>query len=168
MENLFGPSAIGQMLMTLISFILVIYVAYRFGYKPISEMLEKRQAVITKDLAEAQMAQTTSQQAQEDARLALEQARQEATEIINRAKVQSQAEAQRTIQATESEMRELKARQEASFAQERQEMQEAMEANIAEISVQIAEKILQREVTQEDQDRLIQEFMARLEAEGNV
>jgi F-type H+-transporting ATPase subunit b len=152
----------GLFIWTILTFLVLLTLLAKFAWRPLLQSLEARQETIRKSLADA-----------EKARHELERLNQESETIINRARVEaenivgaSRADAERL----RGELRE-KARAEAEGIIRNAERQIQLETaraleqirnEAADLSVAIASKIIQKNLTKEDNERLIDEALKQL------
>ena len=153
----------GLFIWTIVTFLVLLAVLAKFAWRPLLQALETRQNAIRKSLDDAQ-------QAKQD----LERLNAESAQIIARARVdadgiitQSRADAERLRE----EIRQ-KARGEADLIVKNAERQIQLETSRAieqirheavELSVMIASKIIQRNLTKDDNERLIDEALKQVE-----
>jgi F-type H+-transporting ATPase subunit b len=154
----------GLFIWTIVTFLVLLTLLAKFAWSPLLLALESRQALIRKALDDAQQAR------QELERLNLESA-----QIINRARVEAEAVITQS-RADGDRLREeirAKARTEADHIVKNAERQIQLETTRAleqirreavELSVMIASKIIQRNLTKEDNERLIDEALKQVEA----
>lgn len=165
MEVLFGDTAIGHALMTLISFGLLLYVIYRFAYEPIMKVLEERKESIRNEMNAAQEASTSSNEANQQAQQLLADAQSEANQLMADTRKQSLVLAESLQEKAHQDIEALHQNAKDKIANERQQLLTEMEASVSVVSIEVAEKIIQREVKEADHRRLINQFIQRLEAE---
>jgi F-type H+-transporting ATPase subunit b len=154
----------GLYIWTIITFLVLLGLLAKFAWKPLLEALENRQQSIRKALDDARKAKQELEGIHTESAKLLAQARTEAAEIVSR----SRSDADRFRE----EMKE-KARAEAAAMVRNAERQIELETTRAlqqirqeavDLSVGIASKILQRNVSKEDNERLIEETFKQLEA----
>lgn len=165
MSAILGSTPIGTILMTLISFILVIYIVYKFAWLPIDKILKERQAQITKDIDEAHRLKETSQQEIAESKKEVEKALTQAQELVNNAKAHGQEMADKVIEEANLKAEGLIEKTNADLNRQRRQFHHEMEESVINISVMMAQKVLQREITEADHREYIHEFINRLDAE---
>ena len=154
----------GLFIWTIVTFLVLLTLLAKFAWRPLLLALDSRQALIRKALDDAQQAK------QELERLNLESA-----QIINRARVEAEAVITQSRSDGDRLREEIraKARTEADHIVKNAERQIQLETSRAleqirreavELSVMIASKIIQRNLTKEDNERLIDEALKRVEA----
>ena len=158
----------GLFIWTILTFLVLVGLLARFAWRPLLQALERRQATIAQSLEDAQRARQELERIQRESVQLMANARAEAEAIVSRSR--SDAEALR-------EELKLKARTEAAAIVKNAERQIQLETARAvqqirheavDLSVTIASKILQRQVSREDNEALIQETLKQVEAQPNV
>jgi F-type H+-transporting ATPase subunit b len=146
----------------LISFLLLLAVLYRLLYRPLVGALEGRSAVIAQQLAEAQAARETAQRelgameariraAHADAQALRERALREAGELRERLSADARQEAARLVEAAQ-----------AQIGQEVRRARAELRAEVGVLATQIAERLIRKNLTDEDHQRLVREALARV------
>jgi F-type H+-transporting ATPase subunit b len=152
----------GDVLWTLLVFGLVVFVLGRYAWKPILGGLQARERFIRESLEEARRDRTEAEarlkeygdrldRARSEATAIVEEARRDADAVKRRIEADAAAEANRTIE---------RARREIGLAKEGA-VQE-LYAVAARLTTEVAGKILRREISAQDHERLIRESIERL------
>jgi F-type H+-transporting ATPase subunit b len=154
----------GLYIWTIVTFLVLVAALGKFAWRPLLEALERRQAAIRKSLDDAQQAKqelerlhVQSQKILADARVQAEhilsQTRSDANRLRDELKQKAQTEAAGVLKNAERQIEMETAR---ALQQIRREA--------VDISVAIASKLLERNVTKEDNERLIEETFRQIEA----
>ena len=155
-----GPKLIAQV----INFAIVLFVLWRFAYKPVLEMLENRRQKIAESMDNAEKIKTELAETQAERDKVLAEANQKAQEMIADAKEAAQqvgeAEGQKAVKQAEEIIR--KAR-EATDA-DREQMMSELKAEIGRLVVETTAKVSGKVLTAEDQQRLIDDTNRELAA----
>ena len=158
----------GLYIWTILTFLVLVVLLAKFAWTPLIEALDNRQQSIRKALDDARKAKHDLEGIHAESAKLLAQARSEAAEIVSR----SRSDADRFRE----EMKE-KARTEAAGLIRNAERQIELETTRAlqqirqetvDISIGIASKLLQRNVSKEDNERLIAETFQQLETSRNA
>jgi len=153
----------GLYIWTILTFLVLVGLLAKFAWGPLLKALDARQETIRKSLDDARQAKLELERLHGESAKLLAQARSEAAEIVSR----SRSDADRFRE----EMKE-KARAEAAGLVRNAERQIELEVTRAvqqirqeaiDLSVGIASKILQRNISREDNQRLIDETFKELE-----
>ena len=153
----------GLFIWTIITFLVLLFLLAKFAWKPLLMALESRQDTIRKSLDDAQKAKEE-----------LERLQRESAEIIRKAHVDAQAivgKGRTDAERLGEELRQ-KAREEADGIVKNAERQIQLETRRAvqeirreavDLSVTIASKLLERHVSKEDNERLINDTLSQIE-----
>ena len=158
----------GLYIWTILTFLILVGLLAKFAWRPLLAALDERQSSIRKALDDARKAKQELEEIHAESAKLLAQARSEAAEIVSR----SRSDADRFRE----EMKD-KARTEAAGLIRNAERQIELETTRAlqqirqeavDISIGIASKLLQRNVSKEDNERLIAETFQQLETSRNA
>jgi F-type H+-transporting ATPase subunit b len=155
----------GTFIVVLIAFIIVLGVIAKYVLPPLNKALTERQEQIRAELEAADKAKADAEDADAERRAALDEARQQAREIVALAnttadqivtskQAQAQVEYDRIVQAADAEV--VIARQAAV---------EEVTAKVGEIVLSAAERVIGREIQAKDHQDLIDEAIAAVRAE---
>jgi len=154
----------GLFIWTIVVFLVLLTLLGKFAWRPLLEALDTRQAAIRKSLDDAQQAARELERLTQESAEILRTARGEAESIVSRSRVDAERLREETKQ---------KARVEADYivrdAQRQIQLQtgqalQQIRKEAAELSVSIASKILQRNVTKEDNERLIDDALKQIDS----
>jgi F-type H+-transporting ATPase subunit b len=163
MDNPLVQTDPGLFIWTIVTFLVLLALLAKFAWTPLLAALDTRQNAIRKSLDDAQ-------QAKEE----LERLHVESAQIIQRARVDAEAIISQSRSDGDRLREELKqkARAEADHIVKNAERQIQLETSRAleqirheaiDLSVMIASKIIQRSLTKEDNQRLIDEALKQVE-----
>ena len=147
---------------TILTFLVLLGLLAKFAWRPLLAALDARQDAIRKSLDDAQHARQELERLNQESALILNKARAEADQII----VSGRSDAERVRE----DMRQ-KARSEAEAIVKNAERQIQLETARAlqqirteavDLSVMIASKLIQRNLTKEDNERLIEEALKQV------
>ena len=153
----------GLFIWTILTFLVLLAVLAKFAWKPLLKALETRQEAIKKALDDAERARLELTRLQQESTSVIDQARMEADSILT--KTRSDAERVREdlkIKAKEEADTIIRNAEQQIQLQARQALQQ-LRNEVADISVMIASKLLQRNLAKEDNDRLIVETLKQIE-----
>ena len=135
------------------------YLIKRFLFKPVNEILEKRQALTDKEIKDAREAREDTDKVKAEYEGHMSAARTEAQQIISDAKKNAEVEADRMIKEAESEAQGIKKRAEADIEQEKKKAINEAKDQIGGLAMDIAGKVVEKEIKEEDHRKLIDEFI---------
>lgn len=165
MLDVLQQTGLGHFLMTLISFILLLAIVHRFAWKPINGILEERESRIKDDINQANASKEQALTLQEEAEADRKKAKQDATAIMQETNKKIEREKMLAVEAAELEIAQKCRREEEAIEHDRREMILAMQDQVAQLSLDIAGQILQREVKAEDHEQLIEDLVLELDAD---
>jgi F-type H+-transporting ATPase subunit b len=142
-----------------LNFIVFLSLLYVFGLGPVSRMLAERRARIEQGLKDAEQARQDRENAEKERVAAIQEARREANEIINRAQKVSQETRDADIVATREELDRMRERATADIESEKQRAISDLRAEVADLALAAAGKVVGESMTGERQRRLVEEFL---------
>jgi len=154
----------GLYIWTIATFLLLVVLLAKFAWKPLLEALERRQESIRQSLDDARQAKQELERLHAESARILTEARSQADAIIT--------DTRADVNRFRDEMKQ-KARDEAAVIVKSAERQIELETARAvqqirheavDISVAIASKLLQRNVTRADNERLIEDTFKQIES----
>ena len=138
------------------------YLFKRFLFKPIQNILKKRQEEVDSIYDEANEAQKQAEQAKEAYEQHLTNARQEAAEITTRAAKAAQDKSDELLRLAKQDAVAIRQKAEADIAQERKKAVNELKDDLSGLAVELAEKITRKEIDQKQHEQLISEFIDNL------
>ena len=165
MAELFSNLGIdGRLLLAqAVNFLLVLWLLNKFVFKKVLSHLEERRNKIEQGLELTERANREIERIDEARHRELEKARTEAEKILADARSSAIAKEKAALAVVRAEAEKvlLKAKKEAS--REKGDAVQAAKNEIQQIAVLMAERVLSRSVTKEDQDRAAKEVVEYLE-----
>ena len=144
---------------TLLNTIALFAVLKHFLFKPIQMVMEKRQAEVDQIYGDAETAKADAEayKAAYDEKLA--NAKEEAVDIIKAAQERADRLGEEIVSDAKLRSDDMIKRADAEIAQERKKAVNELKNEISVISLDIAEKMLDREINGADHDELISRFI---------
>lgn len=143
----------------LVNFLLVLWLLNHFVFAPLQETIRKRKEKIQTGVNQADKAKRKLQIAEEEREEILSAAREKRQDIIADAHDQAEAIIEEARSDARERAEEIIASGRKQVESERKQMRADMKGAIGQLAVRSAEKILEREVTEDDHDRLIQQVV---------
>jgi F-type H+-transporting ATPase subunit b len=153
----------GLYIWTILTFLVLLTLLAKFAWGPLLKALESRQETIRRSLDDAQKAKAELERIQQESAQIVRQARVDADAIISQS---------RTDAAQLREEMRAKAKEDADGIIKNAERQIQLETTRAiqqirheaiDLSVEIASKIIQRNLSKEDNEKLIEEALRQVE-----
>jgi F-type H+-transporting ATPase subunit b len=155
----------GLYIWTIATFLVLVALLAKFAWRPLLEALESRQESIRKSLDDARQAKQELERLQEESAKLLAQARVEAEAIMSRTRSDAERFREELKEKARAEAATLVRNAEHQIALETSRALQQIRHEAVDLSVAIASKVLQRNVTKEDNQRLIEETFRQLEAQ---
>ena len=133
-----------------------------FVWPKIATALDERNAKIVGEIKAAEDARTAAKAAQAEFEKSLANAREEAANMIKQARADAQRIADELKAKNEQELAERVSRANADIESARKAAVAELQAQSAALAVEVASKILRREVNDQDNARLVQESLQEL------
>ena len=146
----------------ILNLFLQIYLIKRFLFKPINEMLEKRKAKADAQIQDAEKARTEALALKTEYEQSMQDARSKANEILSAAQKTAQNQSEEIIKDAKAEAIALKAKAEADIAQEKRKAVNVLKDEIGGMAMEIAGKVIERELDEKDHEKLIDEFITNV------
>ncbi len=161
-ENDFYLGDLGQAIATVVIFIILLIVLGRWGWRPIVERLERRERTITEALDNAQTRETEAQDMLVHYRSRMESAEVDAKQVIAGAHKQVAQAREEVLAAARSEAREFTERAKTEIEHARRAAKSQLHQDAAELSAQIAARVLRKSIGPDEHRRLVDESIAEI------
>ncbi|MFC6601648.1 F0F1 ATP synthase subunit B [Ectobacillus funiculus] len=148
----------GDVLFTLVSFIILLFLVRKVAFGPLMNMMKQREQHIAGEIEAAEKNNAETKKLLEEQRAAVKQSRVEAQELIERAK-QADEQKDGILVAAKAEAESIKEAAVKEIQREKDQAIAALQAQVAVLSVQIASKVIQKELKEEDQASLIRDYI---------
>ncbi len=146
----------------LLNLFIQVYFIKRFLFKPINEILEKRKAMADAEISDATKAKEEALAMKESYEQDMEQARNRAGEILENAKKTASAQSEAMISEATASAAAIKEKAQKDIEQEKKKAMSEVRDEIGGIAMEIAGKVIEREINEEDHRKLIDEFISNV------
>ncbi|MFD1852175.1 F0F1 ATP synthase subunit B [Oceanobacillus bengalensis] len=154
-----GGFRFGDMAVQLIAFIILLILLKKFAWGPLMNMMQKREEYVAGEIEAAEKSRLEAEQASKDAAAELLQVKQEAQKMIENAKNAGVKQEQDIIEAARKEAERIKVQAQADIQNEKEQAIQVLQAQVASLSVLIAGKVIEKEISEKDQEELINTFL---------
>lgn len=140
----------------LVNFSVVVFVLWKWAYKPLVKLMDERSAKIEKSLEDARRIEREMKAMEETRAATLLQTKKEAQKIL--ADTQSAAERERValVAKTKEETEKILANAKLTIAREKEQMFTEAKAHLGELVVTAAEKILREKIDTKKDKELVE------------
>ena len=131
----------------------------KFLLKPIRQVIADRKAKADSEIADAQKMRTEAEAMKAEYEQNLQNASTEANQIVSAAQKTATARSEEIVGEARAQAAALKQKAEADIAQERKKAVNEVKDEIGGIAMEIASKVVEREISEKDHKDLIDEFI---------
>jgi F-type H+-transporting ATPase subunit b len=161
--NFLVTPEVGLMIWTLIAFLVTLYVLRKVAFPRVQEALDKRQKAIEEAIAESERTQTEAQKILEEYRQRLQAARQQAEEIVVRARRAAEEHEREALDSARGQREELLEQTRRDIEAETRRAIQEIRNEVADLTILATEKVTRKVLSPEDQQRLVQEALKDLD-----
>ncbi|NOZ73926.1 MAG: F0F1 ATP synthase subunit B [FCB group bacterium] len=152
----------GLFIWTIITFLVLLYVLAKFAWKPLLAMLDKREALIRESLANAEKARTDLERIQEESEAMLAKAREDAQDIVRKGKETADRIKSDLLASAEDKARQIRQDAEVQIEAAKDQALADIKAEVVNLSVQIAGKLIRKNLSPQDNQTLIEQSIQQL------
>jgi F-type H+-transporting ATPase subunit b len=156
--NLLEPN-LGLVFWTAVTFGIVLYILWKYAWGPITNALEQREQNISESIQRAEKALAEAKQVQADNQKARREAEREAQRILREARESAEALREDEVDKTREKIRQMQEQAQAEIEREKQGALEELREEVADLAIQAASKILEEDMNQDRQRRLVDDFI---------
>jgi F-type H+-transporting ATPase subunit b len=150
-----------------ISFVVLFLLLWKFAWPGLKRSMDTRTERIRDDLNAADLAKSDAEQALEEYRVQLQDARNESARIIEEARQQSDALRREQEQRLQTELAEMRERAAADVESAKQQAVADLRREVATLAIGAAEVIVQRSLDRPTQEQLVDNYIAQVSSRAN-
>ena len=139
-----------------------VYLIKRFLFKPINEMLEKRRQMADAQIQDAVKAKNEADAIKAEYEQNMLEAKNKANDILISAQKTAAVQSEAMLKEATSQAAAIKAKAENDIAQEQRKAVNEIKGEIGGMAMEIAGKVIEREICEEDHRKLIDEFISNV------
>ncbi len=149
----------GDVIFQLIMFIILLAIVKKFAWGPLMGMMKQREEFVANEIESAEKSRQEAAKYLEEQRVLLKEARTEAQELIENAKKQADIQREDIIVSARSEAGRLKESAKLEIEQQKENAVAAIKEQVASLSVLIASKVIEKELSEKDQQKFINDYI---------
>jgi F-type H+-transporting ATPase subunit b len=149
----------GDIIFQLVMFLVLLALLKKFAWAPLMGIMIKREEHIASEINAAENSRLEAQKVLEEQRNLLKEARSEAQILMENARKQGDIQREEIVVAARTEAERLKEAAKLEIDQQKEKAVAAIREQVAHLSVLIASKVIERELSAQDQDALINEYI---------
>jgi len=152
----------GLYIWTIIVFLVLLFLLMKFAWKPLLAMLEKREDNIKQSLADAEKARDELVNVKEDTEKLLNEARTESQAIVAAGKKNAERMQEEIVDKAQSKSDALLADAKKQIQLEKDRAITDVRAEVVNLSMQVAEKLIKKNLSKEDNLKLINDSLSSI------
>ena len=154
--------AFDELLWGAVAFIVVFIVLNKFAFPALRKQVEAREQQIQNDLEEAEKAKQEGQRQLEEYKKQIGDAKAESNRIIEEAKHQAEQVRKDLVAKAEADAKQITARAAEQLEAERGRTIQELQSTISQLSIELAEKIVNRTIDADAQKDLVDAYIKEL------
>lgn len=139
-----------------------IFLIKKFLFKPVREILAKRKAAADAEIQNATKAKEEAEAIKTEYEQNMKEAHEKANEILSTATKSATAKSEEIIRTANEEAVALKTKAERDIALEKRKAVNEIKDEIGDMAMEIAGKVIEREISAKDHENLINEFIDKV------
>ncbi|QOR66510.1 F0F1 ATP synthase subunit B [Cytobacillus suaedae] len=149
----------GDIIFQLVIFLILLALLRKFAWGPIMGIMKQREEHIANEIKTAEQNHAEAKKLAAEQREMMKQSRQEASELIENARKLGEEQKNDIIQTARTEADRLKESAKKEIEQEKERAVIALREQVASLSVLVASKVIEKELNEQDQEKLINEYI---------
>lgn len=150
-----------ELIFVIINFLILVAVLTRFLYKPFLGALEKRKQAIEDAFSNADATNRKADEKYEAYTKKLARAEAESREIIKKARLRADDQANMIVEEAKAEAARIKLKAEKEAVREKEKALREVREQIGQLAILAAEQILEKEVAAEGQEEIIDRVLEK-------
>ena len=153
----------GTIFWTAVTFVVLAFILYKVGWKPILNMLEERELRIKESIEKADLVKEESERTAIERQQQIDAARKEANEILNAARQAAETIKNDIDKTAHAEADKMIERAKHEIELSREILIQDIRTLAIELSMDATEKLISKKLTKDDHQSMVQAAMDRLE-----
>lgn len=145
-----------------IAFIILYALLKRYAFGPLFSIMEKRQQMVEEQISTAEKNRAESEKLLAEQKAAIQQAKKEAYDIIEQARISSTKEADSLLAKAKEDAERLKQDALKDIEAEKNKAVIALRSQVSALSVLIASKIIEKQVDEKSQQTLVDQYLKKV------
>lgn len=150
---------IGSLVVQLLATIIMVFVVVKFFWKPIKKNVDIKREYVKKNIDEAGRLNEEAQNNLKESEKSIQNAKVEARRIKENAESEALLARQKILSKAEEEANNKLKIAEEQIIKEREEAKQEIREEIINVAMMAASKIVEREINNEDNEKLVNDFL---------
>jgi len=148
-----------DLLLNILNIILLFLITRTLVYKPVKKFMQERKERIENEKAQVSKEKEEAEEIKSDYEEKLALAEENARQAVIESEAQAKKKASEIIDEAQKQAEAIRSDARLQAQKEKQKALDSMKDDVASLAISISEKILSRQVNNEDNDRIINEFL---------
>lgn len=153
----------GLLIWTLVTFLVVMFILKKFAWDVILKALEAREASVLSNLKKAETLRHEAEVMMKEYQAKVSHAREEASAILQNAEKLAADAKNKAVSDTAKELQQLKDNATREIELTKAKALKEIQAKVVQLSIALAEKVLEREMKESDHKDFIEKELSRLQ-----
>ena len=153
-------------LVQLFAFIILIIVVTKFAYKPVRKYLDKRSGLLNNEKKETESLNQKAKQNIFESEKKLAEVRDNASKIIDDAREKAKLEKENILKEANQEANKVKTNAYKAIEEEKSKAKQEIKEDIVDVAFTMTSKLLEREVSDEDNKKIVDDFVKELDQDN--
>tara|TARA_Y100000815_G_scaffold232017_1_gene222405 strand:+ start:59 stop:562 length:504 start_codon:yes stop_codon:yes gene_type:complete len=153
----------GLFVWTILTFLLLLTILAKFAWKPLLKMLKDREELIRSSLEDAEKAKKKLERLNAEGEAIINQARSEAQSILSEGKAAVSKLKDETLDVAKEQAKQIASEAEKQINIEKDKAIAEIKSEVVNLSMSIAEKLINKNISPEDNKALIDESLSNVE-----
>jgi len=149
----------GTIIVTLLTFLILVALLKKFAWGPLKDVMDQREHDINKDIDDAEQAKLNAQKLEEQNKQTLKETQDEVQRILEDSKVQARKQHEEIIHEANIRANGMIETAQNEINSEKERAISDINNQVSELSVLIASKVLQKEISGQDQKELVEKYI---------
>ncbi|MDP4169400.1 MAG: F0F1 ATP synthase subunit B [Bacillota bacterium] len=149
----------GDIVFQLVMFLILLALLKKFAWGPLMGIMKQREEHISGEIMAAEDSNLEAKKLLEEQRALLKEARTDAQNLMENARKQGDIQREEIVVAARAEAERIKEAAKLEIDTQKEKAVAAIREQVASLSVMIASKVIEKELSAADQDQLINEYI---------
>ncbi|MGP7817047.1 F0F1 ATP synthase subunit B [Niallia sp. 01092] len=149
----------GDIILQLVVFIVLLFLLKKLAWGPLMGIMKQREEFVANEIEAAEKSRKDAANVLEEQRVLLKEARVEAQNLMENAKAQANAQREQIIADAKQDAERLKSSALLEIDQQKEKAVAAIRDQVSSLSVLIASKVIEKELNEQDQEKLINDYI---------
>lgn len=158
----------GDIIYQLLMFIILLALLRKFAWQPLMNIMKQREEHIANEIDQAEKRRQEAEKLLAEQRELMKQSRQEAQALIENARKLAEEQKEQIVASARAEAERVKEAAKQEIEREKEQAMAALREQVASLSVLIASKVIEKELTEQDQRKLIEAYIKDVQEVGGA